>query len=362
MRRSSRRAALAAIILCAGAGAVAAVVFWPHAALEPTPPPLPVPSAEAPAEEASAIADSHGLVTRDGPALNLRMKSGEVVTLTDHAKCGDLPCPPGLATAYRYLGWDEKVGGYRLAVALNAAQPMVLTYGDDDPTMIDARHQAENAEPTPMPAKAPPAVATDESLAGWLNDLTAERDETEKPAIAAHAQRVQRDGGRLTVVLDDKRRLTFEDDLVCGQLACPPQVSRSFDYVGDSPDGHFHLVREQWNESESAMLVDGAGAILSLPSVPSFSPDGKFVVSVVSELEESQPQRIQVWSLAEGKVTPVFSIGAKGEDDTVYEVVGWSDATHLRLKRGPWGGDKRSPVTLVRDGQSWRLVEGDSAD
>ncbi|HMA52569.1 MAG TPA: hypothetical protein VKP60_22565 [Magnetospirillaceae bacterium] len=364
MKRSSRRVAFAAVLLCLGAGAVAAVMLWPREATEPTPPPAPLANnaPAAPIAESAAIAESHGLVTRSGVALDLRMKSGEVVTLTDRAKCGELPCPAGLATSYRYLGWDEKVGGYRLSVAVNAAQPMVLTYGDDDPTMLDSRHEAENLEPTPLPAKAPAAVATDESLSGWLKDLTEERDETEKPAIAAHAQRIQRDGGKLTVILDDKRRLTFEDDLVCGQLACPPQVSRSFDYVGDSPDGHFHLVRQQWNESESAMLIDGTGTILTLPSVPSFSPDGKFIVSVVSDLEEAQPQRVQVWSLADGKITSVFAIPARSEDDTVYELVGWSDASHLRLKRGPWGGDKRSPVTLVRDSQGWHLVESGNVE
>ncbi len=367
MKRSSRRVALAAVLLCIGAGAVAAVMLWPHEAPEPASPPSPVagsavPSAAPPAAEASLIGDSHGLVVRNGPALELRMKSGEVVVLTDRSKCGDLPCPAGLAPAYRYLGWDEKVGGYRLSVALNAAQPMVLTYSDDDPTLLDARHEAETPEPTPMPAKAPAGVQTDESLSGWLKDLTEERDETEKPAIAAHPQHIQRDGGKLSIILDDKRRLVFEDDLVCGQLACPPQVSRSFDYIGDSPDGHFHLVRQQWNESESAMLVDGSGAILALPTVPSFSPDGKFIVSVVSDLEEAQPQRIQVWSLADGKLTSVFVLAAKGEDDTVYEMVGWSDPSHLRLKRGPWGGDKRSPATLVRDAQGWHLVEGGSAE
>lgn len=361
-RSSSRRTALAAIVLCIGAGAVAAVVLWPHAGTEPVTPSPPAEPAAAPAAESAMIGDSHGLVTRNGPVLELRMKTGEVVNLTDRGKCGDLPCPAGLATSYRYLGWDEKVGGFRLSVSLMAAQPMVLTYGDDDPTLLDARHEAENPEPTPMPAKAPAPVQADQSLSGWLKDLTDERDETEKPAIAAHAQRIQRDGGRLTVVLDDKRRLAFEDDLVCGQLACPPQVSRSFDYLGDSPDGHFHLVRQQWNESETAMLIDGAGAILTLPSVPSFSPDGKFIVSVVSDLEENQPQRVQVWSLAGGKLDPVFTLSAKGEDDTVYELVGWSDATHLRLKRGPWGGDKRNAVTLVRDAQGWHLVEGGSAE
>jgi len=350
MKRSSRRVAFAAVLLCLGAGAIAAVMLWPHEATEPSPSPAPLANnaPAAPVAESAAIAESHGLVTRAGATLDLRMKSGEVVTLTDRAKCGDLPCPAGLATSYRYLGWDEKIGGYRLSVAFNAAQPMVLTYGDDDPT--------------PLPAKAPAAVATDESLSGWLKDLTEERDETEKPAIAAHPQRIQRDGGKLSVILDDKRRLTFEDDLVCGQLACPPQVSRSFDYVGDSPDGHFHLVRQQWNESESAMLIDGTGTILTLPSVPSFSPDGKFIVSVVSDLEEAQPQRVQVWSLADGKITSVFAIPARGEDDTVYELVGWSDPAHLRLKRGPWGGDKRSPVTLAHDAQGWHLVESGNAE
>jgi hypothetical protein len=234
---------------------------------------------------------------------------------------------------------------------------MVLTYGDDDPSLIDARHEAESDEPTPMPAKAPAAVPTDDSLAGWLKDLTDERDESEKPAIAAHAGRVAREGGRLIMTLDDKRKLVLEDDLVCGQLACPPQISRSFDYVGDSPDQHFRVVREQWNESETGMLIDGAGSVLPMPSLPSFSPDGKFVVSVVSDLEEAQPQRVQVWALEGGKAKPVFSLAAKNEDDTVYDLVGWADANHLRLKRGAWGGEQRVPVMLVHDAAGWHVED-----
>ncbi|HMA48237.1 MAG TPA: hypothetical protein VKP60_00715 [Magnetospirillaceae bacterium] len=355
MKRQPRRTALAVALLCFAGAAVGAVVYFTRPASESPAP--QVSNAPAPAAEAAALADSHGLVTRTGPALNLRMKSGEVVTLTDRVRCGDLDCPANLATSYRYQGWEEKVGGYLLSVNLGAAQPMVLTYGDDDPSLIDARHEAESEEPTPMPAKAPAAVPTDDSLAGWLKDLTDERDESEKPAIAAHPNRVAREGGRLTMTLDDKRKLVFEDDLVCGQLACPPQISRSFDYVGDSPDGHFHVVRQQWNESETGMLLDGAGAVLSMPSLPSFSPDGKFVVSVVSDLEEAQPQRLQVWALEGGKANLVFSVAAKGEDDTVYDLVGWSDANHLRLKRGAWGGEQRSPVTLVHDAAGWHVQD-----
>ena len=361
MKRQSRRTALAVALLCFAGAAVGAVVYFTRPVSDvpaaPAPAAPPVPGAEA-----AILADSHGLVTKVGPMLNLRMKSGEVVTLTDRVRCGDLDCPASLATSYRYGGWEEKVGGYLVSVNLGTAQPMVLTYGDDDPSLIDARHEAESDEPTPMPAKAPAAVPTDDSLAGWLKDLTEERDESEKPAIAAHPARVARDGGRLTINLDDKRKLVLEDDLVCGQLACPPQISRSFDYVADSPDGHFHVVRQQWNESETGLLIDGAGAVLPMPSLPSFSPDGKFVVSVVSDLEEAQPQRLQVWALAAGKANLVFSVTAKGEDDTVYDLVGWADATHLRLKRGAWGGDQRSPVMLVNDAAGWHLQDGGLGD
>jgi hypothetical protein len=356
MKRQSRRTAIAVALLCFAGAAVGAVVYFTRPAAESSAP-EPSASAPGPAAEAAALADSHGLATRSGPALNLRMKSGEVVTLTDRVRCGDLDCPAGLATSYRYQGWDEKVGGYLLSVNLGRDQPMVLTYGDDDPSLIDARHEAESGEPVPMPARAPAAVPTDDSLAGWLKDLTDEREESEKPALAAHPGRVGREGGRLSLILDDKRKLVFEDDLVCGQLACPPQISRSFDYVGDSPDQHFHVVRQQWNESETGLLIDGSGAVLSMPSLPSFSPDGKFVVSVVSDLEEAQPQRLQVWALEGGKTRLVFSVAAKTEDDTVYDLVGWTDANHLRLKRGAWGGDQRVPVMLVHDGAGWHVED-----
>jgi hypothetical protein len=282
-----------------------------------------------------------------------------MLTLTDRAQCGDVACPKELATSYRYIGWDEQIAGYRLAVSMGQPREMVLSYADDEPVLIDARHGAEARTPMPMPASPPPAANTDASLAEWLADLTNDREQGEQQQLKAHADQVGRDGGNLSLVIGDHRHLVLQDDLACGQLACPPQISRSFDYVGESPDGQFHVVHVEGNETELGLLIDRQGGVLVTLGVPSFSPDGKFAVAALSDLEAAAPRRLEVWGLAGGKASLVYSVQAKDEDDTVYEVVGWADAGHLRLKRGGWGSDQRNAVMLVRDASGWHIEEGD---
>ncbi len=53
------------------------------------------------AAEATTLLSSNGLVWRDGGLLNLRTKSGAVLTLTDRVTCGDVPCPTGIVVRYR---------------------------------------------------------------------------------------------------------------------------------------------------------------------------------------------------------------------------------------------------------------------
>ena len=344
---------VAALVLLAGGAGYAIWGRRPAPAPEAAPPVAAVNRGES-----ELLVESHGLARREGGALQLFQKSGEVMVLTDRLQCGDMACPKSLSSSYRYLGWDEKIGGYKLAVTMAASQTMVLTYGEDDPVLVDARHAAEATSPLPMPDVTPPAVKTDDSLAEWLADLTNERDQTEKPLIAAHKDVVSRDGATLSLAYGDRRHLQLIDDLVCGQLACPPQISRSYDYVGESPDGQFHIVHEEGNETEEGLLIDRAGNVLALISVPSFSPDGKFAATAIGDLEASAPHRLEVWDLQGGKANLVFSVPAREDDDTVYEMVGWVDATHLRLKRGSWGGDQRSPIMLLRDTAGWHIEEG----
>jgi hypothetical protein len=355
MKDKLRLTAIGAVV---AAGAILALVWWRQPATEPA----PAEPAASGAPETELLAASHGLARREGDNLLLLQKSGEVLALTDHVQCGDLPCPKPLAVSYRYLGWDERIGGYRLLVSKGVGQPMVLTYGDDDPVLIDARHAAEAKEALPMPPPPALAAAADESLGEWLEDLTAEREQSEKPQIAAHAEQVWREGGTLSLAFGDHKHLLLQDDLVCGQMACPPQISRSFDYVGESPDGQFHVVHEEGNETEEGLLVDRQGGVLVTLSVPSFSPDGKFAVASLSDLEAAAPRRLEVWGLAGGKANLVFSVASREEDDTVYELVGWADASHLRLKRGSWGNDQRTSVMLVRDNSGWHIEEGGVGD
>lgn len=353
MKNSVGKKAVAALCLFLAVGAVAAL-FWSR-----RPPAEPTPAViEGSKAESELLAASHGLARRDGLRLELVQKSGEILALTDHRQCGDLPCPKDLALSYRYLGWDEAIGGYQLQVDMGANQRMVLTYGDDEPELVDARHGAAAREPVPMPVVIPPPVKTDDSLGEWLADLTADREQNEKPLIAAHSERVSRDGRTLTIRLQDQRNFVLQDDLICGQLACPPQISRSFDYVGTSPDGQFQVVHEEGNETEEGLLINRDGELVVTLSVPSFSPDGKAAVAMISDLEASAPRRLELWDLNDGKASLVFSLPAREEDDTIYEMVAWVDNTHLRLRRGPWGSDQRNAVMLVGDASGWHIQEG----
>ncbi len=346
-----RKAAVAALALSATAAVVAAA-FWVR---PPQPPPAPAAAPFADADETAALAASNGLAWRDGPALSLRLKSGEVLSLTDHLNCGDLPCPPDLTTQYRFMGWDTRNGGYLLKVVPGTAPVMLLAFADEDPVLVDARHAPAAEGPMALPPP-PPAAESDESLGEWLTDVANGRSQSEAPLIAASRGKARRDGARLVLRLDDGREFALSDDLACGQTPCPPQVFRSFDYAGASPDGRFHVVEEHWDEASAAILVDArSGATTALLGPPKFSPDGQRAIATVTDLEWSAPRRLEIWTLGGAKPGIEFSLPAKDEDDTVYEVVAWHDADHVRLRRGPWASPQRSEVMLAHDGGGWRL-------
>jgi len=352
MRDRTRKTALAVGGFLVAAAVVAVILYGRGTGPAP-------PTAESDAEESALLAASHGLVWRDGAGLHLLVKTGEELVLSDHQQCGDLPCAPVLATRYRYAGWDARIGGYLLQVSMGRTQAMVLTYGDDEPALLDARHAADADAPQPIPESRPVATKTDDSLAEWLAGLESDREQSESPLRAKWPEQASRQGGSLTLSLADRRHLQLVDDLVCGQLACPPQISRSFDFAGESPDGRFHIVQQEWNEAEEGLLVDRTGDVLETLSVPSFAPDGHVAVAVISDLEAAAPRRLEVWNLAGAKPSLAFSVPAKDEDDTIYELVAWVDATHLRLKRGAWGSDRRTQVMLVQDEAGWHIEVGD---
>jgi hypothetical protein len=129
--------------------------------------------------------------------------------------------------------------------------------------------------------------------------------------------------------------------------------------LGASAENRFQVVRQQWNEAEVGLLIGEDGSVSVTSSVPSFSPDGKVAVAVISDLEGAAARRLEVWDLAKTKPSLLFSVAGREEDDTVYELVGWVDTRHLRLKRGPWGSDRRTAVMLVGDASGWHIEEGE---
>ncbi|MDR3438500.1 hypothetical protein [Telmatospirillum sp.] len=357
-----RKVALAAIALSTVAG-IAAAWWW-------RPPEAPVPAPSAPVDhssdskdDAAAIAASKGLAWRDGNGLSLRLKSGEILTLADRVTCGDLPCPPELSARYRYLGWNETSGGYDLQIAPSPAPKSFLPFADDEAALLDARHVERSADaPVALPPQ-PPAVQTDDSLSEWLTDIANGRNQGEAPLILASHDQALRDGARLTLKLVDGKTLTLTDDLICGQVACPQQVFRSFDYGGLSSDGRFHVVEEHWNEANAGLLISTrTGGVTFLLGLPKFSPDAKRAVASVTDLEWSAPRRLEIWSLAGAVPGIEYSLPAKDEDDTIYEVVGWADAEHVRLRRGPWASEQRSPAMLAHGGNGWHLESSEGTN
>ena len=351
------RTTLLAGLAIAAAVAAAGAVLWlrlsqPHA-----------PALPADQDEAARLAETNGLVWRNGAALHLRLKSGQVLTLTDRVSCGDLPCPGDLATRYHYLGWNAEAAGYVLKVDPAPAAPVVLSFADEEPALVDLRHAASEAGPLPLPAPPPPVAETDPSLVAWLEDVASQRGQSEAPLIAVSAAKARREGAELSLVLQDGRQLTLSDDLACGQLPCPPQVSRAFDFAGESKDGRFLVVERHWNEATDGLLVDRrSGGVTALLGLPSFSPDGSRAVATVTDLEWSAPRRLEVWSLVGPVPELEFSLPAAEGDDTVYEADSWTDSNHLRLRRGPWGGEQRSPAMLVHDAAGWRLEAVDAGN
>ena len=351
-----RRTPLLIIVLSVLAGALGLMLLN-----RPPAPAAPATAEQIAREEAAALAASGGIAWRDGPELHLRLKGGELLTLADRADCGDLPCPAGLERHYRYLGWSSAAGGYRLAGTTAAGGgEVLLPWSDEPPVLTDLRHAATADQPLPPP---PPAAAADPDLAEGLRDIADGRDRSEAPRIAASGGRVRRDGPLLTLTLGDGRKLQLADDLICGQAACPPQIARSFDYSGSSPDGRFLVVEEHWDEANAALLLDGqSGTGTILLGLPKFSPDGRRAAATVSDLEWSTPRRLEIWSLAGSSPALDFAVAAKDEDDTVYEALSWTDGDHLLLRRGPWTGPAKSEVMLTHDDGGWHLQTADAGN
>ena len=340
-----RKLVLTAFLLATFAGASAATYITVQR------PPAADDGGATPAERA-AIAAARGLVRRQGPALSMKLHGGAELTLTDRSRCGDLACPPNLVERYRFRGWNARLGGYLLD---NGGQAALLPF-DEDPTLLDPAHTEPLAQgPLPLPAVPPPAVH-DEGLTRWLAGIGKERARAEEPLLAAQKGRVRREADQLILTLADGRRLALSDDLLCGQLPCPPQIFHSFAYAGTSPDGRFHLVQEHWDEAASTLLISAAdGHMTELMGVPRFSPDGKLAVDALPDLQWSAPNRLELWSLTGAHPRLVLQQMASADDDSVFTIETWTDNAHVRLTRGAWGAGKGIPMMLSHHQYGWVL-------
>jgi hypothetical protein len=309
--------------------------------------------------EPAAIAASAGLVHRNGPVLTLLVDSGAALALTDRAICGDLPCPERAATRYRYRGWDARAGGYRLMVGFSHPVEMILAWelAGDDPILFDGSHlllHSGGALPQPPP---PTRARLDTGLADWLANTAGARDQVEAPRLAKSGGRASRDGANLVLTLADKRKLVLTDVLACGQLICPPEIVIGFEYRGPDAKGRFHAIDEHFYETSSALLFDStSGEVTTVAGPISFSPDGGRAVAVMDDAEPHGQHDIEVWSLA--GAAPTLDYSFTGDGENTYQVVGWDDADHVRLSRGPWRAAQRTPLMLAHDPAGWHLEGG----
>ena len=303
--------------------------------------------------EAGAIAASHGLVSRAGPVLGLTLDSGAQLALTDRLQCGDLPCPDFTATQYRYQGWDGRAGGYKLAVGLDHPAAMTLAWAlaNGDPALFNANDINLSGSTLAMPRKPAPA-AVDPSLAEWLTNTARDQDKVEGPRLAASGGHAARRGANLQVTLADGRKLVFADDILCGQLVCPPEIYIGYEYRGADPTGRYHAIEEHFYETGAAFLVDArSGGITRLAGPVAFSPDGARAVATMNDPQPHGQHDIEIWSLA-GEA-PALEYCYVGDGEDTYEVTRWDGPDRIRLTRGKWQSDTRAPVTLIHDTTGW---------
>ena len=311
-------------------------------------------------DESRAIADSNGLVWRDSAALHLRMSTGAVLVLTDRITCGGLPCPASMASQYRYLGWDPSVGGYRIQVGQSQPVDKVLPWNVpwDRPSLLDAAQAPPRVSGPLIMPESPPDVAPDIGMADWLAQMAAGRDPIEGPRLAASGGHAARKGPTLSFQLQSGQTLTLADDMQCGQLVCPPEIERSFEYLGGSADGRYQAVADHWYDGGDALLIDGqSGTVIALAGQPVFAPDGKRLAASMTDPETPGAHALEVWSLNGDAPSLDFAVKADTGQDA-FDIVGWGDPNHLKLKRGAWDGRQRTPVMLAHDGASWHLEGG----
>jgi hypothetical protein len=310
-------------------------------------------------DEDRALDASQGLAWRDGPALHFRMATGAILILTDRIRCGDVACPAAMAARYRYLGWNDTVGGYhiRLTQAHDADKILPWNVPWDRPTLLDAAQAPPRRKgPLAMP-KPPPDVAPDIGMVDWLAQMAAGRDPIEGPRLAGSGGHVTRDGSALSFKLGTGRTLALVDDMQCGQLVCPPEIERSFEYLGGSADGRYQAVADHWYDGGDALLVDSrSGAIVTLAGSPVFAPGGKRLAASMSDPEASGPNALEVWSLGGDGPSLDFAVKADATQDA-FDIVGWGDANHLKLKRGAWDDRDRPTIMLAHDGDTWHLQD-----
>ena len=337
------RNVLITLLLIGSAGT--ATTLWLHSAAPPAAPP-------ASSNDAAALATSGGLAWRQNNVLFLRLKTGEILSLTDRIMCGDFPCPPFLVNRYRYLGWNEKLVGYRLMLSDDRPHEVFLPF-EGDPAFLDPEHTEPPEESPISQPTSPPEVIRDHSLEEWAAHITVSRNQTESPHLSSD-KRVTREGDQLNLSLDNNRHFILIDDLVCNQAVCPTQ--QNFELVGSSPDGRYRLVNQHTNESTATLLINvSTGNVTPLLNIPLFSPDGKWAVSVATDFEQTAPHRLEIFSLIDEKPTLTFFVSANDKDTTAYELGMWQDNQHLTLYRHDWKKTQHIPVILAYNNSAWHF-------
>jgi hypothetical protein len=304
--------------------------------------------------ESALIAASHGLVVRQGPVLTLYLKSGAGLALTDRLTCGDLPCPEHAATQYRYRGWDAKSGGYRLAIGVDHPAELTLAWelAGDDPVLFNANDLFLRSDKGLAMPERPPAIKIDANLADWLANTASDQEKVEGPRIAKSGGRVVRAGAGLTLATADGRKLVLTDDLLCGQLICPPEIYIGYEYRGADPTGRFHAIEEHFYETGDAFLFDAkSGGVTRVAGPVAFSPDGARAVATMNDPQPHGQHDIEIWSLA--GAAPSLEYCYVGDGENTYETVRWDDPGHIRFTRGKWQSETRESLTLIHDATGW---------
>jgi hypothetical protein len=189
------------------------------------------------------------------------------------------------------------------------------------------------------------------------SEPTAEQDEAR--CLAQLKRLTSRNGGDLHVALNGGKPKLFRDDVSgCEEGAWEKCIT--FQLAGYHPIGRLYLVVKSYYEGYEVLVVGrGTGGEMGISTVPSFSPSGRYFVSIDATELGDRKYDIAIWSIGKQDLpklewqyqTP------RGDPYEAWEFVGWDGDERIKLKVSvnPGNGMKDFDADAVRTARGWQL-------